>query len=154
KIAIKGDATARAIYHHDNIDVSIGYNLYGNSREEICHLSPRSACQSFDESKHFGFKGCTGTDFYTYTTNNTGTTIISATTSTQGLSLNATASDTTISNCGSVDGNTAGFEFLDNSTHTVGVDWSNAVQTNNPAPASRLTPGTAVADVVITRFSN
>ena len=95
KINIKGDAALRFVYHDGGFDFALGYEIHGQSKEKICNISSNSPCNAVDTTLHYGLKGCTGVDCFTYTVA-AGVTAGTATVS----PLNATASAATITSCG------------------------------------------------------
>lgn len=100
KIPVKGDATLRFVYKRGCFDFGLGYNFYGQSHEKIgCNLD-KFPCNNTFANKHYGKKGCNGTDYFTYL-NTAG-----AFTFEETLALNATSSNAAISGatpCGTTD---------------------------------------------------
>lgn len=102
KVNVKGDASLRFIYHDGGFDFALGYNIYGQSKESICNISAGSPCNAVDTNLHYGLKGCTGVDCFTYATTGAGAAQIIAAGATATVSpLNATA-NATITSCDSV----------------------------------------------------
>jgi len=106
KVNVKGDATLRLAYTLDEaFRVAVGYNLYGQSEEKLC-LKPNNkpvtykGAQGVDPNALYGFKGCNGTNCFTYALNGS-----NQTTATPVVinSLNATSSNATITSCGTTD---------------------------------------------------
>jgi len=154
KVAVRGDASLRFIFHSSDWDIGLGYNIYGQSSENLCLFSEISCDDSIGISgRHFGFKGCTGTTCYSYITTAT-TSVFKATngTTTSANLLNATASSATATSCGNVDNPVT--ERSDNGTAagTVCIDWKNQL-TGNGQPANAITSGTLLSTLVVANTS-
>ena len=95
EVAIKGDATLRLIYtHNDRFAFTCGYNIYGNTQEKISCV--QDACNL---SGIFARKGCQGTDYLSYTLSNTTVGPITITSGPVTIGLNSSVSGATAYNC-------------------------------------------------------
>jgi hypothetical protein len=101
KIPVKGDATLRFVYKRGCFDFGLGYNFYGQTHEKIsCNLD-KFPCNDTFANKHYGKKGCNGTDYFVYTREAANTFPL-----TETVALNATSSNAAISGtnpCGTTD---------------------------------------------------
>lgn len=113
-ISVQGDASLRLIYSHNGFSLGLGYNAFGRKEESLC-LKPGNVCAAIDPSSSYGFKGCEGVAYFAY-----GVAAGVLTGPAAPVTSNATSSNATITNCGTVDspvavGSTTGT--------TLGVDW-------------------------------
>ena len=146
KINVIGDAALRFVYRRDNFDFGIGYNVYGQSKESVCIVTPttNNPCNILDPSKIYGFKGCTGVASYQYPTDGsmtTGpfTTVVYTKMQPQikARLLNAVLSDNPLTNTSMASGS----RF---------IDWHTNVDGNQ---ANSVPVDTPLADVVIASTS-
>jgi len=150
---VQGDAAIRLVWERGGFRGSIGYEIWGRSREKLC-VNPGPVCSGFDPSFQYAFKGCTGVYYYMYTVGADSTTVTAPAAAI--VASNATASNATITSCGTTDNavpvtlastvETAGF---------IGVDYSNALQASpNNVQASAVTNGTSTTVLVATSVSD
>jgi hypothetical protein len=87
-IKVKGDLTVKLAYRNDSWTIDLGYNIYGQSAEEVCI---KTDCPCDLDRRRFGIKGTTGVCAreYTVVDGTLGGLVIS-------LPLNATQSTATI----------------------------------------------------------
>lgn len=87
-MALKGDASLRLMYRDNHWNAGVGYNIYGQSHEEVCiNASQKIPCGT-DLQNTYGLKGCQNSYYYINSTI---------------TPLNSTASNATGFCCGSVD---------------------------------------------------
>jgi len=152
KVNVKGDASLRFVYHDGSFNFALGYNIYGQSGESLCNVGAGSPCSAVDTSKHYGFKGIAGADYYAYTVGGGLTTAAGVATL-----LNATQSNADIvqvaagSGLGFVVDVTGGTEVL--GATNVGVDYTNAYRTPS-VQANAVAIGTATTAVTDAFTSN
>lgn len=139
KVSVKGDATLRFIYQTNGFDLGLGYNIYGQDREKVKCFSV--ACDAIDTTKFYAKKGCTGVHTFEYAVAAGAITGEIAT-----FNLNTTASDATITNCGTVD-NPSNFS----TATTAGVDWVNFF--THGVNADAVPNGTLVTNVTVSQQS-
>jgi len=156
---VQGDAALRLVWEHRKFRGSIGYEIFGRSHEKVC-IKAGPVCNGFDPSFQYAFKGCQGVYYYAYTvptaTTNVGTLI-------SPIASNATASNATITGCGTIDNpvsvsvpssvDVAGF---------VGVAYTNAYAGTGGTSGGAVTPiaanavvaGTPVAAISLAQVSD
>lgn len=104
KVNVKGDAMIEFLYRNCGWMLGIGYNIYGNSREDICIKD--GFVDSSLNGRFFGIRGCLPFEAAAAVSAIGATTITGAATGAAGttpLLINATMSDATSTSCGTVD---------------------------------------------------
>jgi hypothetical protein len=157
---VQGDAALRLVWEHRKFRGSIGYEIFGRSHEKVC-IKAGPVCNGFDPSLQYAFKGCQGAYYYAYNTPIGAATILNPPAATV-IASNATASNATITTCGTIDnavsvsvpsvGGTAGF---------VGVAYTNAYSGTGgtsggaviPVAANAVANGTLVSAVSLAQVS-
>jgi len=139
-VGVTGEAACQIRLRSNHTELIVGYEFYGRQEESVC------LCPSSLNEKIYGIKGCTGTDYfsYSYDVND----MISGHAAPFSNHSSATSSATTITTCGPTD-NAAAVQ----STTTVGVDWSNAFEGTPPISADNVPNGTTLSNIVITNIS-
>lgn len=108
KVNVKGDAMIEFLYRNCGWMVGLGYNIYGNSREDICIKD--GFVDSSLNGRFFGIRGCSPVAAAAAVTGVGGSTITAAATGAAGstpILVNATMSNATSTSCGTVDNGVA-----------------------------------------------
>ena len=119
-IKLKADFSAKLSYYHCNFGFDFGYNIYGNTKEEVCIKN----CTNPLDERFFGFKGTQGVCAIQYNEDagNLGTL------TGNNPSINSTANNATIYSGGTVDNAIN----IPSPAGTVDTAWNNTAIAGDP----------------------